>query len=429
MLLLFILWDDWPIFYDFRFKWTATAPIGIHPIKPWLSQLVNFKSAIWTWGHFRRTIFIKILFELGKDTTDTYEMLQTAFRASCMNRESVFDWHMRFKEGRESVRNDERCGRSKEVRTPELISQIKNFMDKNLRVYRDNKHTVWCQCGNCTHNYSRGTEDAEDLREVYPKSSQRRSDRKTLSWQQGEVELINSDPTVLDALVTSDERWINCYDPETKKQSSQWKHAGSPRPKKANQSKSSYKLLMLPFFFDSTGMIYMQVGSHWTDYQQGIVCWDFKGVQEDISSEEANTLQIESVAFPPGQCTSPQLHPSHRLIEQDGHQDSSSDSLAMTFGYSLSSRKNLEAVVMRQLRRWKRLWWRSLTRSHKRTSMGPSRSCWNSTTMNCSRRRLLRRGLEIHVCISRKVPIWKKSGNLFNEPCIKISIQIRCQLI
>ena len=50
--------------------------------------------------------------------------------------------------------------------------------------------------------------------------------------------------------------------------------------------------------------------------------------------------------------------------------------LPVTFGYSLSS----EAVVMRQLRRWKRLWRRSLTRSHKRTSMGPSRSCLNGTT-------------------------------------------------
>ena len=38
-----------------------------------------------------------------------------------MNRASVFEWHKRFKEGRESVRNDERYGRSKEVNTPELI--------------------------------------------------------------------------------------------------------------------------------------------------------------------------------------------------------------------------------------------------------------------------------------------------------------------
>ena len=48
-------------------------------------------------------------------------MLQTAFRQSCMNRASVFEWHKRFKEGRECVRDDERCRRSKEVNTPELI--------------------------------------------------------------------------------------------------------------------------------------------------------------------------------------------------------------------------------------------------------------------------------------------------------------------
>ena len=62
---------------------------------------------------------IKFCFKLGKNTTETYGMLQTAFRSSCMNRASVFEWHKRFKEARESVR----CGRSKEVRTPELIGQ------------------------------------------------------------------------------------------------------------------------------------------------------------------------------------------------------------------------------------------------------------------------------------------------------------------
>ena len=70
------------------------------------------------------------------------------------------------------------------------------------------------------------------------------------------VELINSDPAVLDALVTCNESWISCYDTETNRQSSQGKHAGSPRPKKARQSKSTHKLLMI-LFFDSTGMIYM----------------------------------------------------------------------------------------------------------------------------------------------------------------------------
>ena len=60
----------------------------------------------------------------------------------------------------------------------------------------------------------------------------------------------------------------------------------------------------------------------------GLLCWGFKGVQEEIPSEEASTLQIGSMAFPPGQCTSPQLHPCHRLFGPDGHQDSFSPSLS-----------------------------------------------------------------------------------------------------
>ena len=59
----------------------------------------------------------------------------------------------------------------------------------------------------------------------------------------------------------------------------------------------------------------------------GLLCWGFKGVLEEIPREEASTLQIESVPFPPGQCTSPQLHPCHRLFDQDGHEDNSSPSL------------------------------------------------------------------------------------------------------
>ena len=49
--------------------------------------------------------------------------------------------------------------------------------------------------------------------------------------------------------------------------------------------------------------------------------------KEEIPKEKASTLQIGPVGFPPGQCTSPQLHPCHKLFDQDGHQDSSSPSL------------------------------------------------------------------------------------------------------
>ena len=64
---------------------------------------------------------IKLCLKLGKNAPVTYGMLQTAFGASYMNRASVFECYKRFKEARESVRDDERCARSKEVNTPELI--------------------------------------------------------------------------------------------------------------------------------------------------------------------------------------------------------------------------------------------------------------------------------------------------------------------
>ena len=77
---------------------------------------------------------IKFCFKLGKTATETYGMLQTAYGPSCMNRSSVFQWHKRFKEGRESLRDDERCGRSREVRTSEMIGQINDFMNRDRRV-------------------------------------------------------------------------------------------------------------------------------------------------------------------------------------------------------------------------------------------------------------------------------------------------------
>ena len=59
----------------------------------------------------------------------------------------------------------------------------------------------------------------------------------------------------------------------------------------------------------------------------GLLCWGFKGVQGEIPREAVSTLQTGSVAFPPGQCTSPQLNPCHGLFDQDGHQQSLSPSL------------------------------------------------------------------------------------------------------
>ena len=200
---------------------------------------MNFKNAIWTWWHFRRTICNKILFSNFEKMT--YGMLQTAFGASCLNRASVFEWNKRFKEGTESVRDDERCGRSKDISTPELIGQ-------RVRV----------------------------------------------------------------------------------------------------------RVTMLKFK-GSSGRDSIGRGQHSSNRVSGI---STRTMHQSTTPSLSQTIWARwaSRQFP--------ILPIVQTL------------LPVTFGYSLSS----EAVVMRQLRRWKRLWRRSLTRSHKRTSMGLSKSCWNGTT-------------------------------------------------
>ena len=184
---------------------------------------------------------IKFCFKLGKNAKETYGKLQTAFRPSCMNRASVFEWHKRFKENRESVRDDERCGRGKEVNTPELIGQRVRVTVTMLRF----------SGSSARDSVGRGQQ-----------SSNRVSGISTRTMHQSTTPSLSH---------TIWPRW------------------------------ASRQFLSLPI---------------------------------------VQTL------------------------------------LPVIFGYSLSS----EAVVMRQFRRWKSLWRRSLTRSHERTNMGPSRSCWNGIT-------------------------------------------------
>ena len=76
---------------------------------------------------------IRFCFKLGKSATETYGMLQISFQQSCMNQALVFAWYKRFKEGKESMRDDERCGRTKGVNTPELIGQRVRFRVTMLR--------------------------------------------------------------------------------------------------------------------------------------------------------------------------------------------------------------------------------------------------------------------------------------------------------
>ena len=120
MLLLYIFWDDWPSFIFSGSNEQLQQELEYTLLKPnchswWISKM--------QYDTLEERYYIKFCFKLRKNATETYGMLQTAFRPSCMNRVSVFEWYKRFTEGRKSVRDDERCRRSEEVNTPELIGQ------------------------------------------------------------------------------------------------------------------------------------------------------------------------------------------------------------------------------------------------------------------------------------------------------------------
>ena len=123
-----------------------------------------------------------------------------------MNRASVFEWHKRFKEGRESVRDDERCRRSKEVKTPELISQIKNFMDKDRSVSIKTISVQFDVSVGTVHSIIREELKTRKIWAKFVPRVLRKYQKERRSHDSREmVELINLDPAVLHALVTCDE--------------------------------------------------------------------------------------------------------------------------------------------------------------------------------------------------------------------------------
>ena len=59
------------------------------------------------------------------------------------------------------------------------------------------------------------------------------------------LEHLQTEPDLLQRIITGDESWIFEYDPETKRQSLQWKCPLSPKAKKARQLRSKIKLMLI----------------------------------------------------------------------------------------------------------------------------------------------------------------------------------------
>ena len=90
ILLLYILWDDWPIFMILGSNEQLQQQLEYTLLKPdchscWISKMQSGCE-----DTLEERYAIKFCFKLGKNATETYGMIQTTFWPSCMNRASVF---------------------------------------------------------------------------------------------------------------------------------------------------------------------------------------------------------------------------------------------------------------------------------------------------------------------------------------------------
>jgi hypothetical protein len=68
---------------------------------------------------------------LLKSATETFKLLTEAYGEDCMSRARVFEWHKRFSEGRESVKDDDRPGRPRTTVTDDNIEKVRDVIRKD----------------------------------------------------------------------------------------------------------------------------------------------------------------------------------------------------------------------------------------------------------------------------------------------------------
>ncbi|UYV70838.1 hypothetical protein LAZ67_8000791 [Cordylochernes scorpioides] len=183
-------------------------------------------------------------------------MLNKAFPKNAPKRTTVFEWHSRFKAGRISIEDDPRQGRPTFQRTDENVQKITDLIKENprttlLELEQDtgiSKTTI-------------GRIVTEDLRlkktpaKIIPRFLTNEQKLCRLATCVDMLEMTRTDPEWKDKIITGDETWVYGYDPETKRQSAEWRGQGEPRPKKSRILKSRNRVLLVAFL-DNKGIVH-----------------------------------------------------------------------------------------------------------------------------------------------------------------------------
>lgn len=201
---------------------------------------------------------IKFCVKLGKTATETLEMIKDAFKDAAMSRSTVFEWHKLFREGRELVEDDQRAGRPSTSRIDENVAKVKVLLDSNRRT---NIRLVVDELGISYGSVQKIITEDLAMRKVCAKfvprvlSNEQKVNRKQIS--QEILNCVQRNPNFFDNVITGDETWCFEYDPETKRQSTEWHTKNSPRPKKAKMNKSRIKSMLI-CFFDRRGVVHRE---------------------------------------------------------------------------------------------------------------------------------------------------------------------------
>lgn len=198
---------------------------------------------------------IKFCANLGKTPTQTMHMLDESHHKSHVSRSLVFKWHKLFREGRESIEDDPGRGRKKIVNTA-LVTSIKELVygDRRLTV-RDIADAVGVSVGT-VHSILKDTLGMNKVsaRWVPRILSTEQKERRVTDSRAFLRRYRREGEAFLDRIITTDETWIWFFDPETKRESSAWKHTSSPPPMKARVQKSGSRYMFI-MFLDRRGML------------------------------------------------------------------------------------------------------------------------------------------------------------------------------
>jgi len=161
-----------------------------------------------------------------------------------------------FKRGDFSTCDAPRPGRTKTVTTPEIFDQIQELILGDERI---SAKSIAEQLGISRDRVGSIIHEDLDMQKLSTKWVPicLNADQKCQWCQSSEQlsEFFQCDPNdLLSRLVTMDETWLYHYDTETKQQSVEWQHSGSPRPKKFRVQKSAGKVLAL-IFWDQDGIV------------------------------------------------------------------------------------------------------------------------------------------------------------------------------